>query len=167
MNFIDPTGYWARATRTGNNVAIEIPIQFVGNANSKENIASVVAAIEGGWSGQLGKYRVRTKVRVIGEFASRGACPPGPFNRIGLAHMRGQFDSSVAGHGLDGQWDVDAMNAATLAHEAGHLLMLGDTHGGPNDLMETRSGTRSGSARPTEQMISDVLHRNPAKDYEW
>ena len=82
-----------------------------------------------------------------------------------MEKFSGVAKSYVSAHGLGGQWDAD--NPGAFGHEAGHLLILGDTHGGPQDIVETRRSVRSPSAAPTAANIANVIGSNPGNYVEW
>ena len=60
-----------------------------------------------------------------------------------------------------GQWDVDT-NFATFAHEASHLLGLGDSYVDSTDITYSAGATRSENAGPTPADIANAIRNNPS-----
>ena len=62
LNAVDPSGEGANVTVNGNNVTIQIPISYSGNAASPAVTSQLNAAIQNQWSGTFGGYTVTTTV---------------------------------------------------------------------------------------------------------
>ncbi len=81
----------------------------------------------------------------------------------------------MVGYGLSGNWDVGSTDPLLFAHEASHLLMLGDTAGpnaSPTDITnDNAQGGRypalSPTAQPSNLQIQQILRNNPPATVEW
>jgi len=119
---LDRYGLDAIVTVSGNRVHITIPIQYSGPGVRPEMVRIWNDAIERIWSGQFGKYGVETDV------------VEGGMNRICVdkrlnirAHVDPKHLYLVGGN--TGSWSY-AASGGTAAHEAGHLLYLGERYTG-------------------------------------
>jgi RHS repeat-associated protein len=139
---IDPLGLVGYVCQKGNNIGIAIPINFRGATPAQ--VAEISAAIEKAWSGQFGRYSVVTQI------LPQATWDRGSANFIAISS--GTNTSWV--HAVDknwGQWFIPGQwGDKTFAHEAGHLLGLGDH--GPGIM-----GNYLEDASVNEKNIKDVL----------
>jgi uncharacterized protein RhaS with RHS repeats len=138
-NLFDPSGGDAAVKKwDSGHVQITIPIHFSGTAASTANVSAVKGNIEGRWSGQVGRFNVQTIVDV--KSASSRFDPE--VNQIELVDDPGGENSSTQ-YGRIGRWNVAETRGANVrfrsglqgparqgadspAHEAGHLMGVGD-----------------------------------------
>jgi RHS repeat-associated protein len=59
----DPMGTDTQEFRSGNNITWNVPVRFVGNLATPQNIKILTTAMEKGWSGTYGKYHVETRIK--------------------------------------------------------------------------------------------------------
>ncbi len=142
VNAIDPTGLVGYVCKKGNSVGIAIPINFQGA--TRKQIRQITKVIESAWSGTFGSFNVQTVV------IPQSSWHPGTTN--GISIRSGGEQSWV--HSTDmnwGEWFMPGQwGDPTLAHEAGHLLGLGDN--GPGIM-----GNNLDGATVNEQNIQDIL----------
>jgi RHS repeat-associated protein len=62
LNLTDPAGDFALVTQNGNQVTIQLPVQFAGSGLTPARQAAIISAIQNSWSGQFGQYNVTTTV---------------------------------------------------------------------------------------------------------
>jgi uncharacterized protein RhaS with RHS repeats len=141
VNAIDPTGLIGYLCRKGNNIGIAIPINFQGA--TKAQIAQITNAIQKAWSGPFGSLNVNTVVLSQSNWNSAN-------NGIRVvardaASWVDNPDMNSGNWSLPGQW-----GEATFAHEAGHLLGLGE--GGSGIMSSNLNG-----GKVTEQDIRNAL----------
>ncbi|MBB6066509.1 RHS repeat-associated protein, partial [Pseudoxanthomonas broegbernensis] len=141
IDTIDPLGLIGYLCQKGNNIGIAIPINFQGA--SQAQIAQVTNAIQSAWSGKFGSYNVKTVVQSIPTWHV------GTTN--GIAVREGDGTSYVQTPWMiEGVWYMPGQwGDATFAHEAGHLLGLGDY--GPGIM------GRDLTVPVNEQNIKDIL----------
>jgi hypothetical protein len=134
VNWVDLWGLYGEVTRNGNDITINIPVVFTGDAATSANIQSATKGIENHWSGQFGPYNVTTVVTVLANPDSQI-----PYNSVNMVDSDGR--ASVTGYidifGIQG-FNIGNANATlyppagdlewVAAHEAGHLLGLGDRY---------------------------------------
>lgn len=118
VNAIDPLGLIGYVCQKGNNIGVAIPINFQGATQAQ--IAQITNAIQSAWSGKFGSYNVKTVVQSIPTWHV------GTTN--GIAVQEGNGTSYVQTPWMnEGVWYMPGQwGDATFAHEAGHLLGLGD-----------------------------------------
>ena len=115
INLLDPDGRYARISRSGNNVRIQIPILFrndskLSDQEFQEKIATWQRAIEKTWSGQFGNLKVQTRVSILSESEAREIGVQGG----GLNVIEVQSDpktatapaAMTAQPGVEGAWSV-------------------------------------------------------------
>ena len=61
INWIDSSGLFASVCVNGNNVRIQIPLIFTGPGWNQARMDEMLKGIRDYWSGQFGKYDVRTE----------------------------------------------------------------------------------------------------------
>ena len=98
-------------------MVIQLPIQVSGAGASAQNIAAASSGISQYWSGTFGDLEVDTQVVTGAE------------NKIVLSSdaTRSFVNMPVGGAGDSGTWGVDNIDWVP-AHEAGHLMGLGDRY---------------------------------------
>ncbi|MBB4129824.1 RHS repeat-associated protein [Xanthomonas campestris] len=141
-NAIDLLGLIGYVCQKGNNIGITIPINFQGATRAQ--VAQIKNSIQRAWSGKFGSYNVKTVVQSIPIWHV------GTTNGIAVreADKESYVQTPWMNEGVwytPGQW-----GDATFAHEAGHLLGLGDY--GPGIM------GRNLSVPVNEQNIKDVLN---------
>lgn len=147
VNAIDPTGLIGYLCRDGNSVGIAIPINFQGATQAQIN--QITNAIQSAWSGQFGSLSVST--RVISQSSWNSA---NNGIRVVARDAASWVDNPWMNSGnwsMPGQW-----GDATFAHEAGHLLGLGE--GGSGIMSSNLNG-----GKVTEQDIRNVM--NPFNEF--
>ncbi|WP_245879514.1 RHS repeat-associated core domain-containing protein, partial [Xanthomonas pisi] len=117
-NAIDLLGLIGYVCQKGNNIGITIPINFQGATRAQ--VAQIKNSIQRAWSGKFGSYNVTTVVQSIPIWHV------GTTNGIAVreADKESYVQTPWMNEGVwytPGQW-----GDATFAHEAGHLLGLGD-----------------------------------------
>lgn len=60
LNNVDPFGDFAAVLQNGNNIVINVPVQFVGGTAAQQS--AIVNAAQSQWSGQFGQYNVTTNI---------------------------------------------------------------------------------------------------------
>jgi RHS repeat-associated protein len=134
----DPSGEYAEVTQSGNNISITIPIFFMlqPGVNGVDE-ANAVFSIEKAWTGEFGKYNVKTVVQVLSQ--QQDATAKGDVNEIELyqdnhnVNIPSQCDDHDI-NGLDGgTWYMESQWPWLTAHEAGHLCGLTDEYNASKD----------------------------------
>lgn len=110
VGYIDPLGLFATICARENDVSIEVPYYFSGTGATPDNVASVVSAVEGLLSGQVGQYNVRTTVSLQDRPTSHYE------NNVNLIAGGGRSDA--ANWSVPGVW-----GDYTYAHEAMHTIV--------------------------------------------
>ncbi|WP_232771871.1 MULTISPECIES: hypothetical protein [unclassified Stenotrophomonas] len=125
----------------GDNIGIAIPINFQGATQAQ--IAHITNAIESAWSGKFGPYDVKTVVQSISTWhiGTTNGISVGVADKPSNVHLPHMNEGNWY---MPGQW-----GDATFAHEAGHLLGLGDY--GPGIM------GRNLTVPVNEQNIKDIL----------
>jgi len=119
LRYIDPNGRDALIIPTGpHSFRIEIPITFSGPGMTQTVINQITAQIESRWSGQFGDLQITTRV------------VDGNLNYVQLIETKTELPSgqSYVMGGNQGKWNVneDLFRTDVAAHEAGHLMGIGD-----------------------------------------
>ena len=152
ISLVDPTGLTAIVKCKGNNVNIDLSINYWGPGISGFDSSSSPVnrwneAIESTWTGQFGQYNVTTKVS------------SGSMNSVYVPFGEGRATVSRRGWNT-GIWP-SMSSGWTAAHEAGHFMLLDDRSfngwafpGYENSIMGKRN------MNPTEQDIVDLLDAN-------
>ena len=162
LNAVDPSGEGANVTVNGNNVTIQIPISYSGNAASPAVTSQLNAAIQNQWSGTFGGYTVTTTVTTAPSWYNIFSAS----NSVQLVSGTGR--SYVSG-GNSGLWYQPGQDNPTweAAHEAGHLMGLPDQYvdsanglstanpGFANNIMATY-----GATGVTGNDISNIINAN-------
>ena len=117
VNSVDAYGLYATVKVEGNNVKIYIPMQFHGSGATSAKISMIKRGIESTWTGTFGKYKVQTFVVAPKKGVN--------FNKIEISSGNG-VASCIWGR--YGNWPAGSTSAWTAAHEAGHLMNLGDRY---------------------------------------
>lgn len=158
----DPTGEFAEVriwTEADGSTTVEItiPIDFDNQSRDSDAADKMSSNIEERWTGKFGEYNVVTKVE-----QRKG------YNNVQIADGRtkGPHGSSYNENSEgNGQWTTDDVNGIkhgdtvaakkedTPAHEAGHLMGLGDRDGNQRSLMDDTQKNR----KPSEQDIKEVI----------
>jgi len=143
VNGVDPLGLIGYVCQKGNNVGITIPINFQGATKAQAQVSRISNSIEKAWSGNFGSYNVKTVVQSISKWHPR--------TTNGIAVREGDHASYVQTPWMnEGAWFTPGQwGDSTFAHEAGHLLGLGDY--GPGIM------GRDLTVPVNEQNIKDVL----------
>jgi RHS repeat-associated protein len=121
ISYVDPWGLWASVTVSGNSVTIVLPIQYSGPGATPGLVQDWNNAIEKAWSGQFGRYQVRTTVT------------NGPQNQITVPCSEGRSITDKPFHS-SGTWYAggfqgeDPLSQAT--HESGLLMGMDDKYFG-------------------------------------
>lgn len=128
----DPMGLMARFRRDGNTIEITLPIRFYGAGASPGNIANLIAGIEKYWNVSAGPYNIKLNVEQSEETSEDLAnqvelAPEGttysaggrPYRIVAMCWGTGRTTPTR------GLWGAD-ITAKQAAHEAGHLLGLGE-----------------------------------------
>jgi len=152
VNFRDPFGLDAEIiVGADGKVTVNVPIKFEGKGATKEVVEKFTKGIEKTWSGKQGQYDVTVKVTtpVAGGKANTITVPEGN----GRAYVQG---------GNTGNWPAERPGW-TAAHEAGHLMGLGDKYSNAG-VVEGWKGNimaeQGGKVEPRN--IADVIKANPA-----
>jgi hypothetical protein len=135
----------------GNNVSIDVPINFTGPGATKETVKKFSNGIEKNWTGKFGKYQVKTKVST-----PRAG---GPINDITIPKGNGRAFTEGSNKG---SWPA-GRPGWTGAHEAGHLMGLDDqyTDKGPKKGFERNiMGARNGT--PSQADIANIIKAHAA-----
>jgi len=118
VSAIDPLGLIGYVCKKGNNIGIAIPINFQGATQAQ--IAQITIAIQRAWSGTFDSYNVKTTVQSIPIWHIETT------NGISVS-VADKASSVQLPHMNEGNWYLPGQwGDATFAHEAGHLLGLGD-----------------------------------------
>lgn len=149
---IDPTGLIGYVCQKGNNVGINIPIDFKGATPAE--ISAMTQAIASAWSGQFGQYNVVTTAPSVSSFNSAVNVAYVVQGRVDAAD--GKISRTFGGQA--GMWMSipSYLYGIDYAHEAGHMLGLSHAPG-TGSVMNPYSPGRS----PTANDISNVL-ANPS-----
>jgi RHS repeat-associated protein len=173
LRFADPLGLCALIQQNGNNVQIQIPINYVGA--SPAQIQAYNSAIQSMWTGQFGQYNVTTIVT--------NPDPAAALNQINTVNVVPGSANANPGAWVDGGDlgtfvgpAVDA-NPVIAAHEAGHFMGLPDDYtaaidpfgnrvttplpGFGNDIMATLNGL------PSLQDIQQILNGPDGFSVPW
>lgn len=114
----DANGQVATVVVNGNNVSITIGMSYDGPGASQAVQDQFNAAIRNAWSGNFGKYHVTTTV-VPGRYKGEG-------NLITILLGKGPARTGGIG-GTGGVWPAES-SCRTIAHEAGHIMDIGDRY---------------------------------------
>lgn len=130
LTYIDPLGKVAYVNVSGNNITIVLPIVFHGGTWDQQQ--AMAGAITDAWNGQFGQYNVQTTVvdgSTLTTPVNNIQIDPGQSDALGL--------SRVYGDAMSGKWFAKPTRTCGLdyAHEAGHLMGLGD-HSGTQQIMD-------------------------------
>jgi RHS repeat-associated protein len=156
---IDPTGEVATVVVTGNNVSITIGMRYNGPGATQATQDRFNSAIQDAWSGDFGKYHVTTKV-VPGRYHGMG-------NLITIPLGGGRATTGGIG-GTTGIWPADSP-CQTIAHEAGHIMDIGDRYKkywpypiepGYEDNIMANDKTGKVDVRNIEKIIARAIWRN-------
>lgn len=156
VNFIDRNGLYAEVEKDGDDVRINLPIEYKGEAATPEVIQKFNDQITARWSGQFGRYNVRTTV-------STPAANCLKYDKNVISVRNGNRRSFVTG-GDRGLWSADSWHAP---HEAGHLMGLGEGYienadgtSTPKPGYEGNIMADSKEGVPSERDISIILLRH-------
>jgi RHS repeat-associated protein len=158
LKYLDPDGLKAKIYKTGNEIRIELPTRFAGKGATPERIAAFKAHVESTWSGSFGEYTVTTKVTEGGLSANRVKFKA----EDGRSYVRGSRFATIYAK------TTPEVQAATDAHEAGHLMKLDDRYdketseanpGWEGNIMATVPG-----GTVSVENIEDVLEKNRVRE---
>ena len=142
--YIDPDGREAEIVYNKNgSLTINIPINFSGDGATSSNIQSIKSDISSRWSGNYTINGVVTNVQVnvttpkTNGVSNNIVLTNGPTSNKrcgGCSYVRG---------GASGEWDTTSsgMQYGEAAHEAGHLMGIGDKYSSKYDAKGNRTGT--------------------------
>jgi RHS repeat-associated protein len=122
INWVDPSGLFAKVCIDGNNITITIPIKYVGPGATKENIRKITKGIRENWTKRVGKYNVKAST----------SNEPGNMVTLTTKKMTSQVGGSDFpdyGSRSGNTWYVGDKDLGWVAaHEAGHLMGLRDDY---------------------------------------
>ena len=156
VNRVDPLGLYAVVRDNCGEVSVTIPIRFQGPGASPAVVEKFTQGIEQYWSGEFGRYQVRTQVTVAEKSTPRNLqnviyVPEG--NQRAFVYREGRNT---------GEWSSERPGW-TAAHEAGHLMGLPDRYTdkvGPHPGYEQNiMGVHGGTATAAD--IQSIIKLNP------
>lgn len=164
LNAFDPLGLEPQVQVSGNNVTINLPVQFYGPGTQLGVQPDLVQGINSTWTGQFGKYNV-----TMNAYEAKS----GSLTNIYLGG-KGNEPSTIVG-GDYAVWPLTGIQSQVVnyghtpgsvaAHEVGHTLGLYDQYvqkgfkhvpkpGHENDIMGGNPNTK-----PTEEQIDYIIKR--------
>ncbi len=136
IRFTDPSGLYATVTvdpRNPKNISITVPIEFKTTEGGRIDNAlrnRIIKNIEKAWSGKFGKYNVKTTVEWVDPVI---IIKPDQYNEITMIPGEDLRSNCYAGffsseNGFGNWYLEDPQFDWMVAHEAGHLMRLGDRY---------------------------------------
>ena len=169
LNFIDPSGLYYQVSTIGNSVTIILPIRYVGAGATQDNIDKFNSGIQSVWGQQIGKYNVTVIITTPGADT-----PVTQMNTIDVRNGPSSADppammtTSRLGVSYGGYFIDNATSGNVAAHEAGHMMGLGEGYiitGTNPRVSQPASGrdaddimaTTGQGARATERDIDQII----------
>jgi RHS repeat-associated protein len=160
---IDPLGLEPTVTVSGNNVNIDLPVQFYGPGTQLGVNGTLIQGINSAWTGQIGQYNVTMNAHEVTS---------GDYTSIYLGGQGGDLSTIIGGDyavwpltGIQNQVETYGITPGQIAgHEVGHTMGLYDAYnqqglmhvpnpGHGNDIMGNPAG------KPTPQEIDYLINR--------
>jgi len=173
VNRVDPTGSLAQVTVNGNDVTIEVPVEFAIDGDIHASVPDqqkLIDLAQKAWTGKFGKYNVKTKLILV-DCSNADKYPHvniitlkkrdphaqatnvNPLN--GRSHISGA-QNEVCELMVADPTNVDDGARITFNHEVGHLLGLPDRY---RDKPTTKP-----ASQPGELLIESVPNSGDEND---